>query len=231
MGMGKYGVGIKTLLTGSDSHRIDGHFFAINAANLSRWRRWWRLVTTEHLLVFWGVGLFTILMLGVLSQATAHGVSSSGGLNFFFTESVMIGKATAPWVGSLFVVVGALMLFTTQLGVLESASRVIAENILLLRHQVDDEVNASKMFYAVLWAELGFSVIFLFAGATEPRAILTLGAILNSAAMMVAFILILFMNTRMLPVQIRPNLARRLALLTAFGFFAYFVYQTVRGAL
>ena len=226
MGMGKYGTGIKALLAGTDSHRIDGHLFALSASNLSRWNRWWRLVCTEHAIVFWGIGLITILMLGTLSMATAYGVSSSGGLDFFFKEAEMIGLATNTFIGHLFIVVGALMLFTTQLGVLESASRVIAENILLLKYRHDQEVNASKMFYIVLWSELLFSVIFLYSGVSEPRTILTLGAILNAAAMMVAFTLILLLN-RKLPKLIRPSLGRQIMLLTATSFFLYFVIQTI----
>jgi hypothetical protein len=225
MGMGKYGVGIKTLLSGTTAHRIDGQLFALSAANLGRWRRWWRLVTTEHFLVFWGIGLATILLLGVLSMATAHGISSNGGLDFFFIEAQMIGGATTPYLGSLFVVVGALMLFTTQLGILESAARIIAENILLLKHSHTEEVNASKMFYIVLWCELLFSVIFLYSGASEPRTILTLGAILNAAAMMVAFVLILILNRR-LPAIIRPGFLRQGILVIATLFFAYFLTQT-----
>lgn len=230
MGMGKYGVGIKALLTGSKAHRIDGSLFALSASNLSRWSRWWRLVCTEHALVFWGIGLITILMLGTLSMATSQGVGTGGGLEFFFTEATQIGRALHPLVGQLFVIVGALMLFTTQLGVLESASRVIAENLLLLKYQVNEEVNASKMFYLVLWSELSFSIIFLLTGASEPRSILTLGAILNSAAMMVAFALILFLNLKALPEAIKPSWPRRLILLLATSFFAYFVTQTAISA-
>ncbi len=230
MGMGKYGVGIKALLSGSGSHRIDGQFFPLNASNLSRWRRWWRLVTTEHLLVFWGIGLFTISMLALLSAATARGVESSGGLAFFFRQSEMISAALHPIVGSTFVLIGSLMLFTTQLGVLEAASRVIAENILLLKYKINQEVNASKMFYLVLWSELAFSAVFLFLGFSEPRALLTLGAILNAAAMMVAFILILYLNTRSMPAPLRPPLVRRLILIIAASFFAYFVVQTALSA-
>ncbi len=224
--MGKYGHGIKTLLASQESHRLDGQLFKLSPSNLSRWGRWWRLVCTEHAIVFWGIGLFTILMLGTLSMATSYGVSSSGGLSFFFTQAQMISAATSPIIGSLFVLTGALMLFTTQLGVLESASRIIAENILLLRYRHDEPVNASKMFYLVLWIELGFSMIYLYSGTVDPRSILTLGAILNSAAMMVAFILILLLN-RTLPQWIRPSLPRQLMLIAAATFFLYFVIQTI----
>jgi len=228
MGMGNYGTGIKALLAGNNSHRIDGHLFALSATNLSRWRRWWRLVCTEHALVFWGIGLFAIMMLSTLSMATSYGVSSGGGLSFFFKEAEMIGLSTRPIIGNIFIIVGSLMLFTTQLGVLESACRVIAENVLLLKYRHDDEVNASKMFYIVLWTELAFSAIYLYLGASEPRALLTTGAILNAAAMMVAFILILLLN-RTLPKIIRPSFGRQIILVFAACFFLYFL--TTLGAL
>jgi hypothetical protein len=222
MGMGKYGVGIKTLLSGHDTHRLDGSIFSLTATNLSRWRRWWRLVCTEHALVFWGIGLATILVLALLSHTTAYGVDSAGGLGFFYTEAEMISARSTPIFGSLFIFAGVLMLFTTQIGVLESASRIVAENILLLTHRHNDSVNASRMFYVVLWIELAFSAIFLALGATEPRTILTLGAILNAAAMMVAFILILLLNLR-LPRLLRPSFTRQIILLTAATFFVYFL--------
>lgn len=226
MGMGKYGVGIKTLLSGHDTHRLDGSIFSLTATNLSRWRRWWRLVCTEHALVFWGIGLATILILALLSHTTAYGVDSAGGLGFFYTEAEMISARSTPIFGSLFIFAGVLMLFTTQIGVLESASRIVAENILLLTHRHNDSVNASRMFYVVLWIELVFSAIFLALGATEPRTILTLGAILNAAAMMVAFILILLLNLR-LPRLLRPSLTRQIILLTAATFFVYFLSKII----
>ena len=78
--------------------------------------------------------------------------------------------------------------------------------------------------------EIILGIIYLFAGAVEPRALLTLGAILNAAAMMIAFPLILALNLK-LPRNIRPSLFRRLAMISAFLFFAYFVYQTFISAL
>ena len=126
-------------------------------------------------------------------------------------------------------VVGALMLFTTQLGVLESATRISSENFLLLRHSVREMVPSSRTFYTFLWLEIMLGVIYLMVGATEPRALLTLGAILNAAAMMVTFPLILTLNMK-LPEAIRPSYFRRGMILIAFSFFLYFVYQTILAA-
>jgi hypothetical protein len=164
-------------------------------------------------------------------MATTYGAGlreGGAGLGFFFQEAGMIGEATHPLIATIFIFVGALMLFTTQLGVIESASRVISENILLLKYKHNEEVNASKMFYIVLWSELAFSVVFLLFGFAEPRALLTTGAILNAAAMMVAFILILLLN-RTLPKVIRPSLPRQIILVAATCFFLYFL--TILGGI
>lgn len=225
-GMGKYGAKISSLLAGQVTAHLDGALFTLSATNLSRWRRWWQLTRAEHAIVFWGIGLTTILLLGVLSAATTRigGVPASEGLAFFFHEASVIGSSTWPVIGSIFVLVGALMLFTTQLGILESASRIIAENVLLLKYRVGEEVNATRMFYLVLWSELTFSSLFLLFGLSEPRTILTLGALLNAAAMMVAFILILLLNRR-LPRVIQPPFIRQAILVIAACFFLYFLLK------
>ncbi len=225
-GMGKYAAKISSLLSGKQVARLDGQLFTLSAANLSRFRRWWRLVREEHAIVFWGIGLLTILLLAVLSAASTRIAGRPGGegLTFFAHEAEMIGGSTYPIFGSIFVAVGALMIFTTQLGILESASRIISENLLLFKHPIQAEVNASKTFYFVLWAELGFSILFLISGISEPLALLTLGALLNAAAMMVAFILILFLNRR-LPKPIRPTLVRQFILVAAACFFLYFLLK------
>lgn len=230
-GMGKYSVRIKALLQGrGEDVRLDGALFPQNAANLNRWARWWRLIVQEHALVFWGGGLAAISILALLSSVTARGVASSSGLGFFFLQGEQISALTHPLIGSLFMLVGALMLFTTQLGVLESATRITAENFLLLRHRPDEPVSASYNFYLFLWLEIILGVIYLLFVPVDPRALLTLGAILNAAAMMVAFPLILLLNRRQLPRLIRPSVYRQLILLIAFALFLYFVYQTVIAA-
>jgi len=230
-GMGKYAASIKSLFGGGKPMRLGGQFFRQTATNLGRWRLWWRLVTREHFIVFWGLGLCTILLLATLSRATTLGSSESvGGLSFLYLEAEAISQATHPHFGSLFLLVGALMLFTTQLGVLESAARISSENYLLVRHKLSDPVPSSRIFYIFLWLEIALGTLYLLFRDTEPRALLTLGAVLNSAAMMVAFPLLLVLN-KQLPESIRPGLTRRTVLILAFIFFLYFVYETIKGAL
>ncbi|MBT7912946.1 Nramp family divalent metal transporter, partial [Candidatus Bathyarchaeota archaeon] len=186
---------------------------------------WWKLVVTEHFIVFFGLGLITILFMAVLSSATARGASTEG-LSFLFFQAQNIGAMTYPVVGKMFLVMSGLFLFATQLGVLESATRITSENILLIRHKVTEPVAVGKIFYLILWIEILLGIVLILMGFQEPRLLLTLGAILNAAAMMVAFPLILLLNRLRLPASIRPHWGRQLMLIIGFSFFAYFVYIT-----
>jgi len=225
-GMGIHHSGIKALVAGKSSNeRIDGKLFSLTATNLGRWRAWWKLVVTEHFIVFFGLGLITILFMAVLSSATARGASTEG-LSFLFFQAQNIGAMTYPVVGKMFLVMSGLFLFATQLGVLESATRITSENILLIRHKVTEPVAVGKIFYLILWIEILLGIVLILMGFQEPRLLLTLGAILNAAAMMVAFPLILLLNRLRLPASIRPHWGRQLMLLIGFSFFAYFVYIT-----
>jgi len=230
-GMGIHHTGIKSLAQGGlQKERIDGSIFSQTATNLGRWRAWWKLVVREHFIVFFGLGLITILFLAVLSNATARGADSEG-ISFLFFQANSIGSMTHPILGKLFLFISGLFLFATQLGVLESATRITAENILLLRHKVTEPVNSGKAFYIILWIEIIVGIFLLLMGFQEPRLLLTLGAILNAIAMMVAFPLILFLNRRRLPFRIRPHFIRQFMLILGFAFFAYFVFVTFSSSL
>jgi hypothetical protein len=224
-GMGAYMSGIRALLQGERKPTLlHGHLFALTASNRGRWQAWWRLVTREHGIVFWGIGLSTILLLGLLASATARGVGTSGGLSFFYAEGERIGAMTVPVLGSIFMLAGALMLFTTQLGILESATRITAENVLLLKKDIGTKVHASSTFYIFVWIEIILSSLYLLFVPSDPRTILTVGAILNAIAMMVAFPLTLLLS-RSLPQSLRPSWLRQLILIAAMLFFTYFVFH------
>jgi hypothetical protein len=116
-----------------------------------------------------------------------------------------------------------MMLLKTQIGVLEAAARIISENIVLLLRRREGEVwNLSLLFYGVLWLQIGLGIAVLLAGWSEPRLLLTAGAVLNGAAMMVAFPLLLRLNTKFLPEVARPSLFRKIGVLAGFSFFLIF---------
>jgi hypothetical protein len=88
-----------------------------------------------------------------------------------------------------------------------------------LFHKPEEKVGLSKAFYLALWGQIGLGLIIYFSGFKEPRFLLTLSAVLNGGAMMVAFPLIFWLNNKSLPAKIQPGRFRKGMLLAAFCLF------------
>lgn len=228
-GMGKYAQKITSLITAggsSDSFTLTGNTFPTTPANMKRFRQWWRTINTEHFLVFWLLGLFTMLTLSLLSYITTFGQSNSAtGINFVILEAVAIGQATLPMFGMLFLIVAGVMLCATQLTVLDSTSRIITENILLLQSG-RRTFSVSKAYYVVLWVQILFGIAVFSLGFDQPLALIILGAVINAFSMFIYTGIMLWLNNRALAKEVRPAGWRNAALVFTFVFFGSFCAVT-----
>lgn len=225
-GMGKFSSKISSLLSGGKAKKamvLSGQRFSDTPANRRKWQGWWRLINFEHSIVFYLLGFVMIVVMAVLSKSLVYGQGVGQGLEFLYAQADAISSQATPLVGTFFLLVAALMLFSTQLGVLESSSRIISENVLLLFYKKGKKINLNLGFYIALWSQIILGIIIYLSGFTEPRFLLTLGAVLNAAAMMVSFPLIFWINHRYLPKKYQPSLLRKLIMLLAFLFFVGFV--------
>ncbi len=222
--MGAYSGRIQSLITGEkEDILLTGSTFEPTSENLLLFKKWWRLVNIEHFLVFWGLGLFTILLLSLLSFATTYSLGdNSTGIDFIISESQVIAEMLLPAAGILFLLVSGVLLFGTQLTVMDSTSRIICENFVLFKHSPAMTKLVPKIYYAVLWSQILFGIIIFLIGFSEPRTLVVLGAVFNALAMFVSFALMLYLNNRSLPKELRPGLIRRSILWLAFLFFGVF---------
>ncbi len=222
-GMGVHFEKISTLMSGQTKVvELEGRDFADTPANRKKWTQWWWLILREHFIVFWFLGFASIASLALLAKVLAYGVEHGNDLQFLYYEAEQISALVHPFIGTLFLLSAATMLFSTQVGVLESSSRIISENVLLVFFRKGMKFNTSLAFYVALWAQIMLGIVILLAGFQQPRFLLTLGAVLNGAAMMVAFALLFFLNRSQLPKFVRPGKLRQILTLVGFGFFATF---------
>ena len=230
--MGKYEGKVSSLFAaGEKKLELEGGLYGKTKANALRFAAWWRLVTVEHGIVFWGLGLGTICLLALLSYATSRGGVSGSGLTFLFSQSDVIGAELGTVWGKLFLGLGAIMLFATQLGIFEASSRTISENFLLLTVKKGERANPSRAFYVALWSLIGLGIIYTLSGSHEPRFMITLGALLNAAAMMVSFPLIYLLNKKTLYKHARPSNFRGIIIIVATTFFAIFLTLSIKSVL
>ncbi len=227
-GMGKYAQkisGLFTLFKDGQSVKLKGEEFEQTKEAQNRFRIWWKRVSIEHAIVFWLIGAISILLLMILAYSTTFGIEGTAeGINFVIFEGSAIGSVIGPWAGVLFLVVVTIMLFQTQLGVMDSTSRIMAENLAITRikNGHKGEVHLSKIYSVFVWAQIAFgSLLFLF-DFSEPKTLIVLGAVINAFAMFVHVGLVTYLNQKALPKFARARLWRKLIMGLIFLFFGFF---------
>ena len=223
-GMGKYAHKI-TNIRSTQNVSLTGTTFPLTSKNLSKFKKWWHLINQEHLIVFWFLGLLTMLTLGLLAFVTAgESINNQEGLNFLYNQANAISTNTLPIIGSAFLGLTGLMLLSTQLGVLDSTSRIISENTHLLKKKPG---NLSKTYFLSLWLQIIFGITVFSLGFNQPQQLIILGATLNAFAMFIYTGILLYLNNFKLPKPLRPHPIRNLILSASFIFLGYFCLQTL----
>ena len=158
----------------------------------------------------------------VLSYATAYGTgNTASGINFVITEAAAIGQRTFPIFGTLFLLAAGIMLVQTQLGVMDSTSRIMAENWALRRGKTGN-VNLSKIYGTFLLAQIAFGCLLFALGIHKPKNLIVAGAVMNAVAMFVHIGLVSWLNYRTLPKPYQPKIWRRVVIGAIFIFFGAF---------
>ncbi len=232
-GMGKYSqkiAGFFTNIKNKQTVKLTGEHFELTPENIKQFNIWWKLVSLEHLLVFWFIGALTMGLLMILSFVTTFGLAGNAqGILFVINEGGAIAKNTFSFLGPLFLLVVSIMLFQTQLGVLDSTSRIMAENTAIKKlgeHQTGT-INLSKIYFTFLWLQIAFGVVLFLANIYEPRTLIVMGAVINAVAMTVHIALVNIANYILLPKVLQMRLWRKIILVLIFIIFAGFSSVTI----
>jgi hypothetical protein len=223
-GMGRFADKI-TNIRSTQNISLTGTTFPLTSKNLKNFQKWWKVINQEHFIVFWLLGLLTMLALGLLAYTTTSQHSNNQeGLNFLFNQASTISQKTYSFIGSAFLGLTGLMLLSTQLGILDSTSRIISENTHLLKKKPG---NLSKTYFLALWLQIVFGIAVFSLGFNQPQKLIILGAILNAFAMFIYTGILLYLNNFRLPKPLRPHPARNLILISSFMFLGYFCLQVL----
>jgi hypothetical protein len=227
-GMGKYAMKLAGLFHKGgvrEQVRLEGTDFRDTEQARERFHIWWRRISIEHALVFWFIGAISILLLMLLAYTTTFELNGNGhGISFVLREGLAIGQILTPTAGSAFLFLVAVMLFQTQLGVMDSTSRIMSENaaITYMKGTGENSMPLSKIYYIFLWGQIAFGILLFALGMSEPKSLLVLGACINAVAMFVHIGFVSLLNYRALPKFYQPSFCRRLLLGGIFIFFGIF---------
>jgi hypothetical protein len=209
------------------AHR--GFTFVPDAASLVRWRGWWRIVRADQWGVFCVGAVLGMVMPALLYVTFLPAGSDIRGLGIGAALAQGVGTAGGPLLAATIAFLGAWILFKTQLDSLEGLVRGITDIVWTGSQRVRrwSAGDVRRVYYAVLAAAVGWGILAL--RLAQPIVLLQLGANVASAVLAIASLHLLYINTRLLPRELRPGTWRRLALVGMSLFYGIFVVLSVRG--
>lgn len=239
-GMGKYIGRITSPITGQEEAVSDvGYHFKHTAENQKRWRQWWRAANIEHFFSFFLTCLACLMLLSLISYSLFYdengqlkeGVAQFGsGLNFIWGQATLLEDRLGGTFKLLFLLMGAAILLTTELGVLDATARISAD-ILKVNYLRDNEHwSLSKLYYVFLWSEILLGSAILLYGSIDPQFkqplfLIETSAAMNGGVMFLYSMILLYMNSKILSRSISTSPLRFVVMIWAAAFFGYFSLQ------
>jgi hypothetical protein len=227
-GMGQRAGYIPAAVGGQKVHLAhSGFIFAPDPEAMRRWRGWWRIVRADQWGVFF-IGALLGMALPALLYVTflPHGTDIRGlGISAALASSV--GAVAGPLLAGVIAFLGAWILFKSQLDLLEGMVRAVTDILWTgsrrIRTWRGGDVRA--VYYGVLAAVVLWGVFALrFA---QPIVLLQLAANVAGVVFVVASLHLLYINTRLLPRELRPPPWRRAALVGMALFYGFFVTLSI----
>ncbi len=220
-----FGMGAKVgAITGAFSHsQIQlspvGKVFPINEENLNRWRMWWKYVSVDQVWL-WGAGCFVGMFLNVniATSVIPSGTDMEGMAAGAFQARFM---AQQLWSGFWFLALlnGFWVLLSTHLGNTDILIRTITDIVWVASPRVREHrrMNISRLYYIFLAAATVWGLFAVHWG-NAIELFKMLGAVAGPV-LAIAAVQILIVNTTLLPVELRPRLWRRGALVLCTIFY------------
>jgi hypothetical protein len=232
-GMGAYVPRIVSPVTGHpEAAPSTGFVFEPTPENLGRWRRWWRFANIEQLTTFVSISFLCILFTSLLAYATVFGEEGlASDISFLQVEGNALNDTVGGWFGTFFWIIGAFSLFAAALGIVDYTSRLGAD---VLKTAYLKNANESKIYFALVWGLVLIGCVVLLSGLSQPLVLLVFSAVTGGLMMFMYSALLLLINRRMLPEEIRPGAGRVAALVWAFllfGFLSFLTFQEQLGKL
>ena len=239
-GMGRFIGRITSPITGEEEATSEiGYSFPRTPENMARWRAWWKAANVEHFFSFLVTCLVCLCLMALItysllrdeSGALKPGMQAFGsGIGFVWGQAAELsGRSAGAFLRFGFLAMGVAVLLTTELGILDTVSRISADIVKTQWLLEDERWSLSKLYYLFLWAEILIGVvILLIPGLGQPLFLLKTSAAMNGGVMFLYSILLFVVGARVLPPGLRMRRWRAAAILWSCVLFGYFSFEALR---
>jgi hypothetical protein len=200
-----------------------GATFEPTPVSLERWKGWWRITRVDQ----WGV-YFVGAILGMMLPALLYVTfipsgSDIRGLGIAAALAQAVAAKEGAIFGSLIAVLGVWILFKAQLDLLEGTTRAVTDILWTgsKRIRAWRSGDVRVVYYSVLGCVSVWGIVAL--RLTQPIVLLALSANMAGIVFIISSLHLLYVNTRLLPVELRPPLWRRCALIALALFYGLFL--------
>ena len=237
IGMGHYVGKIVNPITGTpEAVSATGYRFEINDENMANWKKWMRFIRIDQGIIFWFLGLTTLVLLSANAFAilTPKGLVPEG-LQVAVTQANIFGEYWGVAGYKLFLFMAFLMLFSVMWTVVDALTRIIVDIIYVnsrtgpyqkYLHKIS-KVSIHYLYYILIVLFVLLSALLI--PLKQPLIFLTISSVLGGFMMALYIPVILYMNNKVLPKELRPGLITNLFLLLGFIFYAFFSVMLIAG--
>ncbi|MQA08612.1 MAG: hypothetical protein GEU98_08675 [Pseudonocardiaceae bacterium] len=221
MGMGQRIPRIVSPITGHEEARPSlGYMFPTNEENMRRWRGWWKVANWEQFITFFLIGVLSLIILSVLAYSTLPvGEVQQEDLAFLQLEGQALKETVAPWFGTTFWLAGTFALFSTNLGIIDYTCRLIADQLKINALKDSQYWSESKIYVAFIWLMIIVGSVILLAGVDQPFVLVVISSSIAGVQMFIYSGLLMMLNRRALPEQLKIRGTRLAVLAVSFVFF------------
>jgi hypothetical protein len=223
MGMGARLPKVVSPFTGEEiAAPTTGFFFKRDAENMRRWNAWWKLAHREQFTTFFVIGAVTLFVFMALTYVTVDQGIAAESFDFIKVQGEALGDRQGSWLATTFWLIGTVVLFSTNLAVLDMVGRITADVLKTGLLKDSTTWTESKLYFAVVWTEIVFGSVILLSGVTQPVLLLVIASSLNGLVMFVYSVLLIQLNRFTLPKEIGLKGGRLVVLVWAVIFYGGF---------
>ena len=223
LGMGAHLPKVVSPFTGDEvAAPTTGYFFRRDDENMRRWNAWWKVANREQFFTFFVIGGITLLVFMALTFVTVGTGVAEESFDFIRVQGEALQASQGDWLGTVFWLIGTVVLFSTNLTVLDMVGRLTADVLKTGALRNNDRWTESRLYFATVWLEILFGSVILLSGVTQPLVLLVIASALNGLVMFVYSCLLLQLNRGVLPREIGLTGGRLVAISWAVLFYGGF---------
>ncbi len=207
-----------------------GSTFETSPAAMQRWRAWWRIVHVDQWVVYFVGAVLGMTLPALLYVTFIPAGSEIRGLGIAAALAQAVAGQKGAIFGGAIAILGVWILFKTQLDILDGMTRAITDILWTGSKRIRAwRGDVRVVYYAVLAVVILWGVLAL--RLTQPIVLLALSANMAGIVFIISSLHLLYVNTRLLPVELRPPMWRRLALVALSVFYGLFLFLWLRSLL